>query len=429
LPVAGKLPILGNEHTTWISDDRHSRAYEVLFAERSNRIVRNLAGGRDGYPPASEDARCLACHTTPRRADLLAATSWMHQDGVGCEACHGASARWLAFHTTYDWQQLDRRQKEAFGFVDTKSLASRARACAGCHVGDSSTSELVARDVNHDLIAAGHPRLNFELSAYLDNMPPHWKEKDENGDPMAPSGRAANFPARAWAIGQLATALASLELLDSRAKAKGPSWPEFAEYGCFACHHDLRDEESRRQRPGAPARSVAAWGSWPMPMTRDLARGFIADPAAGRFSESFDELAKLMAQFAPDRKLVASKCRKTVESLNQCLEVLAQKPFDGPDVQKLLGIVNGPETLEPVSSWDDAAQRYLALVPFYQALLALDQTPELAAARQEVEGLFAGVVEKLKFKHGLDSPGGLDLPAVSQDLRALREKLKLHSRF
>jgi hypothetical protein len=30
------------------------------------------------------------------------------------------------------------------------------------------------RDVNHDLIAAGHPRLSFELSAFMATMPPHW---------------------------------------------------------------------------------------------------------------------------------------------------------------------------------------------------------------------------------------------------------------
>ena len=34
-----------------------------------------------------------------------------------------------------------------------------AEACAACHVGDG-----LDREVNHDLIAAGHPRLNFELT-------------------------------------------------------------------------------------------------------------------------------------------------------------------------------------------------------------------------------------------------------------------------
>jgi hypothetical protein len=401
------LRVLGNEHTTWISDDRHSRAYQTLFADRSDRIVRNLAGNRAPDKPASEDERCLACHTTPRSQGALKATGWMNQDGVGCESCHGASARWLGFHTTQEWRQTESpSQKEAFGFLNTKSLAVRARACAGCHVGDSSATGLLARDVNHDLIAAGHPRLDFELSAFLDNMPPHWNEKGENADPMTKSGRAANFPARAWAIGQLVTALLSLELLESRAQPGNSSWPEFTEYGCFSCHHDLRDDEWRRQRPAGPARGAPAWGSWTTPMTRELANGFLADPAARRFSESIEQLALLMAKPVPERTAVASQAHKTAEALSPYLEALAAKSFDARDVEALLGIVNLPEAWKRVSTWDEAVQRYLALVPLYQARLALapDQAPEPQPLRRQIDTL----LEKLKFPPGFDSPGGFD---------------------
>ncbi len=406
--------VLGNEHTTWISNDRHSRAYQTLFADRSDRIVRNLAGNprdpagnRTEYTRASEDQRCLACHTTPRSQGALKATAWMNQDGVGCESCHGASARWLGPHTTQDWRQIQSpSQKEAFGLTDTKSLAVRARVCAGCHVGDSSAGGLLARDVNHDLIAAGHPRLNFELSAYLDNMPPHWIEKGENGDPAAPSGRAASFPARAWAIGQLVTAQASLVLLESRARPGNSSWPELSEYGCFSCHHDLRDEKWRRQRPAGPARGAPAWGSWAIPMSRELAQRFIADPAAGRFAESVDKLAALMDKPMPERDLVTNRCGETARSLSQCVEVLASRPFDAREVETLLGIVNRPAAWGLVSSWDEAVGRYLALVPLRQALsvLAPDRASELQAWRREIDGL----LEKLKLQPGFDSPSRFD---------------------
>ncbi len=405
-PRAG-LPVLGNEHTTRISNDRHSRAYQTLFTDRSDRIMRNLAGNQPPYKPAGEDERCLACHTTPRSEGALPSTTWMNQDGVGCESCHGASARWLGPHTTQDWRQIEGpSQKEAFGLANTKNLAVRARVCAGCHVGDSSASGLLARDVNHDLIAAGHPRLNFELSAYLANMPPHWIEKGENGDPTAPSRRASSFPVRAWAIGQLATAQASLELLESRARPGNSSWPEFTEYGCFSCHHDLRDEKWRRQRPAGPARGAPAWGFWTMPMSRELANGFIADPAAGRFTESVDKLAALMAQTMTERTRIAAHSREAAEALGRCLEVLASKPFDAREVETLLGIVNRPGAWNRVSTWDEAVQRYLALVPLYQAKLALapDQAPKLQSLRHEIDGL----LEKLKFQPDFDSPSGFD---------------------
>ena len=83
--------VLGNEHTTWLSDDAHSRAYQVLFEPRSDRIVCNLALDRTRVKPAHQDERCLACHTTPRPASELTTTQWMNSDGVGCESCHGRS--------------------------------------------------------------------------------------------------------------------------------------------------------------------------------------------------------------------------------------------------------------------------------------------------------------------------------------------------
>ncbi len=255
-PLAGST-VLRNEHTTWISDDRHSRAFEVLFDDRSKRVAHNLAAGKDPVP-AHEDSRCLACHTTPRPEGLTRMTGWMNADGVGCESCHGGAEKWLGKHTTDDWKRLSRSDKQSdFGFADMTSLVRRVELCAGCHVGQDAQDGLPVRDVNHDLIAAGHPRLAFEFAAYHENQPKHWKPGDLEA--------AADFPARAWALGQLVSARAALELLRSRSVrvstlssslptalpghgSTSSPWPEFAEYGCFSCHHRLADEPWRRNR-------------------------------------------------------------------------------------------------------------------------------------------------------------------------------------
>ena len=205
--VAGSS-VLRNEHTTWISDDRHSRAFQVLFDERSQRIAYNLAAGKDPVP-AAEDTRCLACHTTPRPESLLRATKWMNQDGVGCESCHGSSEKWLGLHTTDKWKGISPREKQDnYGFTYTKNVVHRVELCASCHVGQDARDGFPLRDVNHDLIAAGHPRLNFEFAAYQENQPKHW-----NDNKPAAAEAAADFPARAWALGQLVSAKAALELV------------------------------------------------------------------------------------------------------------------------------------------------------------------------------------------------------------------------
>ena len=108
-PAASALagsPVLRNEHTTWISDDKHSRAFQVLFDARSKRIALNLAGDKD-LVPALKKPRCLACHTTPHAAKGGEDTAWMNQDGVGCESCHGSAKDWLGPHTTDGWKSRE----------------------------------------------------------------------------------------------------------------------------------------------------------------------------------------------------------------------------------------------------------------------------------------------------------------------------------
>src|SRR5207248_4661647 len=126
-------------------------------------------------------------------------------------------------HYQASWKALNADAKFHDGLFPTKDLARRVGRCVECHVGSP------AKEVNHDLIAAGHPRLTFEYAAYHHLMPRHW----------TPDKDGANFEVRAWLWGQVATAKASVELLSARAgraAAGGKIWPELAEYNCYACH-------------------------------------------------------------------------------------------------------------------------------------------------------------------------------------------------
>ena len=58
---------------------------------------------------------------------------------------------------------------------DTRNLVKRAEKCVSCHVGDES------RNVDHELIAAGHPDLVFDLETYTAMLPPHWRTAPSDG--------------------------------------------------------------------------------------------------------------------------------------------------------------------------------------------------------------------------------------------------------
>jgi hypothetical protein len=239
-PVAGAR-ILQTEYTTWVAQDRHARATEVLANAVSQRMGRIL-----GIGDPQQAQKCLLCHSLDVPATLRGRN--FATEGVSCEACHGPATGWLGYHVTNDAKHEESVKR---GMYDTKDVVKRADRCLTCHLG---TSE---KFVDHEMIAAGHPDLVFELEAFSAAMPRHWRE---------PVDADAYKPVRTFAIGQLVHLRASLDRVARR--VKGPVWPEYAELDCFACHHGLtRPEDSWRQaqgyehraRPGLPQLQVSRY--------------------------------------------------------------------------------------------------------------------------------------------------------------------------
>jgi hypothetical protein len=389
-----KGPRGGIEYTTWVTTDPHARAYQALYGERSQHIQEVLTGKHE---PATQNALCLQCHTSdpalvaPDQRYLLA-------DGIGCESCHGAAEKWRPLHYLADWKT--RTDKELLGFRPIKDLTARARTCVPCHVGAPE------REVNHDLIAAGHPRLRFEFGAYLANYPRHWSEtNDKTGRP--------DFEARAWAIGQVVSAQAALGLLASRARDQNKAWPEFAEYGCFSCHHSLQDRRpppARGRKPGA-----LPWGTWYFALLPQQS-------AAGEV-KSREVLEGLMSRLPPNREEAAREAERSARALDGALAA-AEKPSDGQALAARLATL----AQEPApGNWDHATQLYLGLAAVYQALGDLDGTYR---ERQPLRAAVQGIHDELDraFLRGresvYDSPRDYDPQALDQKIRALRDLVR-----
>ena len=231
----------------WVAADPHTAAYSLL-TDAPNRPVKVTAKHiMDRYAPgkpATEEARCVACHTNP----ALAApekfndphSRELRKEGVSCEACHGNAGGWVSNHTT--WKGERGKVYADTGMNPLYDIGARAITCAGCHVGAPADPErgIPVRDMNHDMIAAGHPRLNFDFAEYQRRLPQHWQEKDRTTD----SPRTLNA-VKVWLVGRYAHAEAACKLLEDRAARAGAGeerspWPELAEFNCAACHHNLR---------------------------------------------------------------------------------------------------------------------------------------------------------------------------------------------
>ncbi len=282
--------VLQNEFYTWLNNDRHAGAYNILLTDRSARIARNMRMKKKAW----EEKGCLDCHTTNVPVSQIA-VAVDPEDGIQCEVCHGPASGWRAEHTEEGWTH---EQSVARGMIDLRSLPVRAHTCHRCHLGNAE------KEVDHELIASGHPVLAFELDNFTESMPPHWKPgSDTHG-------------VRAWAVGQVMKFRDSLGNLARH--ARGDEWPEFSEMSCFNCHHDLKDSAWRQQRGWPDRAGLPSWSPqhWAMlrlllgrasagsrdqldPLVRDIARGVarMNDPAA--LAANADRARKIVDALVP----------------------------------------------------------------------------------------------------------------------------------
>jgi len=160
-----------NQFIVWSQRDFHQRASLILTNARSARIAETLS-----ISDASAGVRCTVCHSPltaiapPRLVDRSERDS-----GVSCESCHAPAEAWLRSHTRRDYTYL---MRVSAGMRDLRSFYVRANTCVACH-----------QTLDSDIIAAGHPRLVFELYTHTKAEPPHWH------DP-------ADSAVRAWLVGQ-----------------------------------------------------------------------------------------------------------------------------------------------------------------------------------------------------------------------------------
>ncbi len=404
-PAETDTGLLRNEYRVWFDSDPHASAARVLGNAVSKRMVEFLVekpATPGGYAKVYE--RCLACHNTQGASapeKLIDDPAYFDQDdryeGVGCEMCHGSASEWKDIHYFDCWKEMPISAKRKRGLWDTKTLSARAEICARCHVGEAG------RDVDHDLIAAGHPQMKFEMLGYHSLMPHHWNDRGDH---------FAGFETELWAAGQTASATASLKLLESRAERasnqKAP-WPEFSEYDCFACHHDLQDSTWRQGRGFTQnqSRVLLPWGVWHFALWPEMARAEQGQEAR-EFLQEFETLkATMQSQFSPDPNAVKTQAARAHNALgawslreppalmaNRLSQVLRERGTSG----------------RPLQNWDEAVQLYLAAY----AVKASQQTRAANGSLSPLEDEFKDLRSDLGFSQSYRSPRSFPMPTGSE---------------
>jgi Cytochrome c554 and c-prime len=357
--------IFQNEYTIWIAQDKHARAFGVLNNKISEHIGKILNIGSPVKAP-----KCLACHSLYVPIEQQAQTFEL-ADGVSCENCHGPASGWLGPHTTKDWPH---EKSVQLGMYDTRNLEKRSQKCLTCHLG---TAE---KFVDHEMIAAGHPDLTFELGLFTSVMPPHWK-MPEQGNPWR--------QVQAWGVGQAVQLRESLNRLARR--ASGPAWPEYAELDCFACHHSLtRPEDSWRQGRGYPGRRPGnpTWNESRVVVFRDLMEELNPN-ASKQLNDELVQLATLMNQLNGNREQIAVSASRASVIADQLVKQVDGQGYDSALTLRLMRRVAGDGSAisnEGERSAEQAAMTLDSLSRAYSQNVKPANANELRAA---IDGLFA----------------------------------------
>lgn len=232
--------------------DPHANAWHVLTEPASIEMMRRFNSNlpEEKRVAAESSARCLACHSHPAAAIAAEARSAgkpfdeehfrRRTDGISCDTCHQDNARgeWRLEHVGWN-DRTDREARyQSLELPFLNDLPVRGRLCAGCHVGAAEINGgAVRREVDHDLIAAGHPPLGFELLGSTRRLPKHWHERDCRVK-AEDSQAAADRTMATWGSGQRAVLNASLDLMEKDGR-ETTVWPEFAQMRCFGCHDGM----------------------------------------------------------------------------------------------------------------------------------------------------------------------------------------------
>lgn len=338
----------------------HSRAFRVLREPRSIAMAKKL-----GIKDAASSEQCLGCHSTPAAKK---GPRFQLGDGVGCEACHGASSGWLSAHYAVG---ANHARNVSLGLTPLDDPKVRASNCLDCHFGSAKNGQFV----DHRIMAAGHPRISFELDLFSTLQQHH----DEDIDYVRRKGRTNSV--RFWAVGQSMALERSLNLFSKPALATEGIFPEFYFYDCHSCHRRIYDEASARptwlSNPGRPIPAgMPPYNDENMIML-SAAIKVAAPDLAGQFNSRSKAFHAAMGQGRGPAVQAAARLRQTATIL---ADRFSRASFGRDQTFRIMETIAGQAISPRFTDYEGSVQAVMAIDTLLNGLVNSGQVSESAAA-------------------------------------------------
>ncbi|WP_442896944.1 multiheme c-type cytochrome [Erythrobacter sp.] len=370
-----------DEIATWqepsSASGAHSRAYAVLTGRRGQQITRTL-----GLGDATRAEECLGCHATYVPTSQRGARFQL-SDGVGCESCHGAADGWLATHYA---RPATHASNVADGLIPLEIPDVRANVCLDCHYGSTKTGQFVT----HSMMAAGHPRISFELDLFSALQQHH----DIDADYARRKGRPD--PVRFWAVGQAEAVRRATGLYSQPRFAMAGAFPQYYFFDCHSCHREIQDSDRRRltfeENPGRPI----PFGNAPFNdeniIMLSAVAGALVPGRADEFKQaSRDFHASLGGSGADPRETAAALSRRAA----QLSDALGQRAYADADAFRIIDIIGDNATRPRFTDYSGSVQAVMAIDTLLNGLVTNGRvTPGAAAGiRTSINRAYAAVEE------------------------------------
>jgi len=351
----------------------HSRAFAVLGSTRGQQIARTL-----GLGDARSAKDCLGCHATPAgpRGDRFQIS-----DGVNCEACHGPASGWIASHAAVGATHAG---NVAAGMTALDRPQARATLCLDCHFGSDRPGQFVT----HRMMAAGHPRVNFELDLFS-SLQQHW---DEDADYATRKGRADGM--KFWAVGQAEAVKRMADLFAQPALARDGAFPQFYFFDCQSCHRPIYDKSERTLTFETNAARPIPFGMPPFNDENFIMLSAAAKIAAPGLAARFDADSRAFhAALGNDMDAAMTAARKLGGSARALSDAFAGTNFGGDMAFQAVAAIAGDAISSRLTDYEGSIQSVMAVDTLLNALVKQGRITVGAAAgiRGSINRAYAAV--------------------------------------
>ena len=396
------ITVRQNEILTWLDSTSvsgaHSRSYKTLKSPRSKAIAKRL-----GIGPANKARECLSCHTDniPEKRRLR---TFQLDDGVSCESCHGGSGEWTKQHYN---KNISHSMNLSAGLYPLEDPEVRANICLSCHLG----SEEEGQFVNHRLMAAGHPRLSFELDLFTELQSHHTQDYDYRRRKKVRTG------AQIWAVGQSMTLKRQLKLFNNRHLNRDGIFPELVFFDCLACHRKISDDPDwrpkARQNPDRiNAPGLVNFNDASMIMLLATAKA-IAPDLAPKFEDAVKAFHVSINQKPSNRQIATQRLRNLT---NELMHRIEKTNFTKTQTLEILDTIVAGTLTHRYTDYVAAEQAIMAIDTLLSSMIASKQVAEESVRdmRREINDAYDAV----------ENPNDYDQDKLTRILLVLSGRIK-----